>query len=83
MQTNENSVKNKERIFLLCDKCLWTVTCLNKKYLEELVDISQTEYSCPTCRQEELSSFPITQNDSFKYNYTKARGVELTFGIQK
>jgi len=28
MQRIENTPKTKERIFLLCDKCLWTVTCL-------------------------------------------------------
>lgn len=80
MQRAENSPKSEERIFLLCDECFWTVTCLNKRYLEELNDISETEYSCPSCRQEELSSFPITQNDSFRYNYSKNKGIEITFG---
>ena len=83
MQITENSPKSKERIFLLCDHCFWTVTCMNKKYLEELADVSETEYSCPSCKQEELTSFPITQNDSFRYNYSKSRGLEITFGIQK
>ena len=83
MQRIENTPKTKERIFLLCDQCLWTVTCLNKKYLEELLDISDTEYSCPSCKQDELSSFPITENDSFRYNYSKSRGLEITFGIEK
>lgn len=82
MQTIED-LKTKERIFMLCDRCLWTATCLNKKYLEELSDISETEYNCPLCKQEELSSFPITQNDSFTYNYSKRRGLEITFGNTK
>lgn len=82
MQTIE-SLKTKERIFLLCDHCLWTATCLDKKYLEELSYISETEYNCPSCKQEELSSFPITQNDSFRYSYSKRRGLEITFGINK
>lgn len=80
MQRSENSPKFEEKIFLLCDGCLWTVTCLNKKYLEELNDISETEYSCPSCRQEQLSSFPVTQYDSFRYNYSKSTGLEITFG---
>lgn len=82
MQTIENP-KTKERIFLLCDQCLWAVTCLNKKYLEELTDISETEYSCPSCKQDGLSSFPLTQNDSFSYNYSDNRGLEINFGIKK
>jgi len=36
----ENSLKANQAIFLLCDQCLWTVTCFNKKYLEELSEIS-------------------------------------------
>lgn len=81
MQRIENTPQTKERIFLLCDQCLWTVTCLNKKYLEELLDISDTEYSCPSCMQD-LSSFPVTHNDSSRYSYSKNRGLELTFGIK-
>jgi hypothetical protein len=72
--------KINERIFLLCDKCLWTVTCLNKIYLQE---ISQTNYICPACNQDELSSFPVSPNDAFTYNYSDKRGLELTFGIKR
>jgi hypothetical protein len=81
MQRIENTPKTKEKIFLLCDQRLWTVTCINKKYLEELLD-SDTEYSCPSCRQDQLTSFPVTDNDSFGYSYSKNRGLELTFGIK-
>jgi len=73
MQIAEKSPKSNEKIFLICDQCMWTVTCLNKKYLEELSDISDTEFSCPTCKKDELSSFPITNNDSFRYDYSKRR----------
>ena len=83
LQTIENSPKIKERIFLLCDQCLWTVTCLDKKYLEELFDISDVEHSCPHCKKDQLSSFPITHNDSYRYSYSKSRGVEITFGINR
>ena len=43
----ENSLKANQSIFLFCDQCLWTVTCLNKKYLEELSEISEAEYQLP------------------------------------
>jgi hypothetical protein len=79
MQTIENA-KTKERIFLLCDQCLWAVTCLDKKYLEELCDISDTEFACPSCKRDQLSSFPLTANDSFRYNYSDKKGIEITFG---
>jgi hypothetical protein len=79
---SENSLKANESLFLLCDQCLWTVTCLNKKYLEDLAEISESELSCPLCKQDPLSSFPVTHNDSFRYSYSKKRGLELTFGIK-
>jgi hypothetical protein len=79
---NKLSPKTGEKIFLLCDQCLWGVTCLNKNYLEELSEISNEYYSCPMCKQDQLSSFPVTHNDSFRYSYSKKRGLELTFGIK-
>jgi hypothetical protein len=81
MEIIENSPKTNERIFLLCDQCFWTVTCLSKKYLDELTDVSDTEFSCPSCKQDELSSFPLTQNNSFKYKYSNERGLEIKFEI--
>jgi hypothetical protein len=77
---NGTNPKINERIFLLCDKCLWTVTCLNKIYLEE---ISKSNYTCPVCNQDELSSFPVSTSDSFTYSHSKRRGLELIFGVKK
>jgi hypothetical protein len=82
-EINEINPKINERIFLFCDQCLWTVTTLNKKYLEELSEISETEYTCPICNQDELSSFPISPNDSYRYGYSKNRGLDVAFGNKK
>ena len=79
---NGANPKTNERIFLLCDKCLWTATCLNKIYLQEITE-TEPSYTCPMCNEDELSSFPISPSDSFTYNFSKMRGVELTFGIKK
>jgi hypothetical protein len=82
-EINVINPKINERIFLFCDECLWTVTCLNKKYLEELSEISETEYTCPACKQDQLSSFPVSHNDWYRYSYSKNRGLEVAFGINK
>ena len=79
---NNNSPKINERIFLLCDRCLWTSTCINKKYLEELSEISESELSCPVCNQDNLSSFPIAPNDSFTYCFSEDSGLEMTFRLK-
>jgi hypothetical protein len=77
---NDSNPKINERIFLLCDQCFWTVTCLNKNYLEETLSKNNT---CPRCNQDQLSSFPVMPNDSFTYSYSKKRGIELNFGIRR
>lgn len=77
--TDNESAKISERIFLACDRCRWTVTCLNKRYLNELTEISDTEYSCPSCGEDQLSSFPISQTNSFTYIYSKRKGLEIKF----
>ena len=76
----QDYAKTNESVFLLCDRCLWTVTCLNKIYLEETFERNNT---CPVCNYKQLSSFPITPNASFTYNHSKARGLEITFGVKK
>ncbi len=76
------SHKIDEKIFLLCDRCLWAVTCINKRYLGELSEISEVEYSCPICKQDQLSSFPITSKNTFRYSYSKSKGLEITFTIK-
>jgi hypothetical protein len=75
-----NNPKNKERIFFVCDQCMWTVTCLDKKYFNELTHNSDIEYSCPMCKEQELSSFPLTDRESFTYDYSDSKGLELKFG---
>jgi hypothetical protein len=81
-EMNEINPKINERIFLLCDRCLWTVTCLTKKYLDELTEISETEYTCPICNQGPLSSFPVSSNDSYIYSHSKNKGLEVTLGTK-
>lgn len=80
IMSNSKNPKINERIFLLCDKCFWTVTCLSKNYLEETLARNN---KCPRCNQDQLSSFPVMPNDSFTYSYSKKRGIELNFGIRK
>jgi hypothetical protein len=72
-------LKINERIFLICNQCLWTVTCINKTYLQETFG---TNNLCPICSQGRLSSFPITPDDSFTYTYSKKRALNLTLGIK-
>lgn len=76
----EENRKSKERIFFLCEDCLWSMTLLDKSHLEEIVGRDST---CPMCRQGDLTSFPIILNESFTYDYSENRGIDIKFGRQK
>jgi len=61
-------------VFILCDKCYWCATYLDKTR-------RPVNNNCPQCRiRIELSSIPIMSNESFTFDYNERRGVELLFG---
>ncbi len=61
-------------IFILCDRCYWCATYLDKTR-------TPTDNICPQCNSNnnELSSFPILSNESFTFDYDDIHGVELEF----
>ena len=69
-----SSSKSSPPIFILCDTCHWAATYFDKNRLPD-------ENTCPQCNanNNELSSFPIMPNESFTFDYTDKRGVELEF----
>lgn len=74
---HEENPKSKERIFFLCEDCLWSMTMLDKSHLEEIIG---PESTCPMCWQDGLSSFPLVLNVSFTYHYSENRGIDIKFG---
>ena len=68
--------KSKERIFFLCEDCMWSVTSLDRFRIFEVIG---EEGICPVCYQDQLSSFPLMLNDSFTYRYSEKRGMEVNF----
>ena len=75
----DDNPKSKERIFFLCEECLWSATLLDKSHLEEIVG---RDSLCPMCRQGDLTSFPLVLNESFTYDYSENRGIDIKFGRQ-
>ena len=63
-------------IFTLCNKCLWSATYLDKTRLPH-------ENRCPLCvtnnNNNELSSLPVMQNESYAFSYDVKRGLEIEF----
>jgi hypothetical protein len=65
-------------IFVLCDKCYWCATYLDKSKLP-------LDNSCLECNSNnnELTSFTILPNESLTFNYNDKRGVELQFKLRQ
>ncbi|HYZ51370.1 MAG TPA: hypothetical protein VE593_10820 [Nitrososphaeraceae archaeon] len=61
-------------VFVLCDRCYWCATYLNKTRIP-------SDNICPECsaNNNQLTSFPIASNESFTFDYSDKRGVELEF----
>ena len=78
--TNQINLNTSQSIFLLCDHCLWTATCLGRLHINQVLGANSI---CPACKYGQLSSFPITANESFTYENSKTRGLEIVFGIRK
>jgi len=72
-----NKVRNRSSslpLFILCDKCYWCATYLDKT-------MRPINNNCPQCSNGiELSILPIMSNESFTFDYNERRGVELQFG---
>jgi hypothetical protein len=70
-------ISRQQSIFLLCDMCHWCATYLDKTRLS-------TDNKCQKCSNiEMLSSFPVLPNESFTFDYSEKRGVELEFKPRK
>jgi len=65
-------------IFVLCDKCYWCATYLDKSRLP-------SDNICLGCNSNnnELTSFPILPNESLTFNYNDKRGVDLKFKLRQ
>ena len=74
---DETNRKATEAIFVLCDNCHWAATFIDKSRLNLI------ENGCVMCEESLVSSFPILDNESFTFEITERRGVELNFGARR
>lgn len=67
-----------QSIFVLCDRCYWCATYLDKNRLPSY-------NNCLECNSNnnELTSFPILPNESLIFDYNDKRGVELRFKLRQ
>lgn len=63
-------VKQRNRLFIICDDCFWVASALNARYFDPV--------TCPVCGKP-LSSLPISNDERYTFSYNLIRGVELEF----
>ena len=78
LNAKPSSFTSMPSIFVLCDKCYWCATYLDKSKLP-------LDNNCLGCNSNnnELTSFPILPNESLTFNYNDKRGVELQFKLRQ
>src|SRR5215467_9028338 len=61
-------------IFFLCGTCIWCATYFD--------DTKLPRKGCPRCGANNNEPLPIMSNESFTFNYSDKRGVELKFMLR-
>jgi hypothetical protein len=62
------------RQFLICDFCFWAASAISTR--------TRDVVTCPKC-DVMISRIPLSDNESFSFNYDKKRGVELDFAAAR
>jgi hypothetical protein len=70
IDNDSNSYARAKRHFVICNSCFWCAS---------LYSDSRT-IKCPVCNSySNLDSIPISENESFKFNYHSRTGIILEF----
>jgi hypothetical protein len=56
--------------FLLCSSCFWCASCLSP---------DSTFTKCPSCTDGDIESLPIAENEGYRFNNDRKRGVTVEF----
>lgn len=61
--------------FLLCQSCFWCASYIGLQSITNYEILTQ----CVICKNGKIESLPISSNESYKFDYSKTHGIELTF----
>jgi hypothetical protein len=87
---HDGFIERKTRIsdeiyFLICQSCFWSASYyITPKMFSRMTkvtkNISRADIAkCPSCIEGNIESFPITENEEYKFDYDTKRGVILEF----
>jgi hypothetical protein len=86
---HDGFIKRKTRTageihFLICQSCFWCASYISAKMFSRTTkatkSISEVDITkCPSCIEGNIESFPITENEEYKFDYDTKRGAILEF----
>jgi hypothetical protein len=65
--------------FVICNSCYWCASYFGIDDLESLSTSSSHVLDCPICNSHNTELMPITNDESFRIEYSLTRGMELEF----
>ena len=65
--------------FVICNSCYWCATYFGIDDLESLCGSSSHVLDCHVCNSHNTELMPITNDESFRIEYSLTRGMEIEF----
>ena len=65
--------------FVICNSCYWCASYFGIDDLESISESSSHVLDCPICNSHNTELMPITNDESFRIEYSQTRGMELEF----
>jgi hypothetical protein len=65
--------------FVICNSCYWCATYFGIDELESLSPSSSHVLDCHVCNSHNTELIPISTDESFRIEYSLARGMEIEF----
>jgi hypothetical protein len=65
--------------FVICNSCYWCASYFGIDDLESLSGSSSHVLDCPICNSHNTELMPISNDESFRIEYSRTRGMEMEF----
>ena len=74
-----NTIENNKIYFVICNSCYWCASYFGINDLESLSGSSSHVLDCHVCNSHNTELMPISNDESFRIEYSLTRGMELEF----
>ena len=79
IEDNELAQPIDKIYFVICNSCYWCASYFGIDDLESLSGSSSRVLDCHVCNSDNTELMPISNDESFRIEYSLTRGMELEF----